>query len=640
MSFAHFVSPRYRPDIDGLRAIAILAVVMFHVAESILPGGFIGVDVFFVVSGFLISTIIVENLERRSFSFLDFYARRIRRIFPALAIVLLACYCYGSFALLPEEHRQLSKHIAGGAAFVSNFILLNETGYFDALAETKPLLHLWSLAIEEQFYLVWPLVLWLCWRGGKGMLLAATAVIGLASFALNVWTAPSDPVLAFYSPQTRFWQLMAGSALAFSIWGKFFAPIGPEGLRQVLGQVAAITGALLIGLGFVFIRGDLNYPGWRSLLPVIGTVLLIWAGPGAWLNRILSCRLLVWTGLISYPLYLWHWPLLSFARIEFGETPPIELRLVLVGLSVVLAWATFKFVETPIRTGGATSKKAVALLASVATVGLVGYFHFKAPTGNITLRTPLNKGQDVQGYFSYQFSTYPACTPAEIWRESELYRGTHRCSQSKGGTPIQIAIVGDSHAEHLFLGFAQQLPGKNVVYYLQTGLPMLSDKAFGRIFPSVVADPNISTVVLAGYWSRVLNVHPDAEERLAKDIVATVGALAAANKSVYLAEDVPEFLFDPRVCAYGPLLFGTVKCTQPRVTTTRRDLIFDRLMRSLVHAEAKFKLLKATEHFCDDVSCFMAKNGALLYRDRNHLNINGSSYLGRQMLRQAPEIAK
>src|ERR1700691_5932961 len=206
--------PQYRADIDGLRGIAVLSVLGFHAFPTWVRGGFTGVDVFFVISGFLISTIIFGSLARDGFSFVEFYSRRIRRIFPALLLILIAGYAFGWLVLLPEDYKQLGKQIAGGAGFVSNFVLWNESGYFDSAAETKPLLHLWSLGIEEQFYIIWPSLLWLGWKYRLN-LLTVTLIVAAASFALNIAEAGSDSVAAFYSPQTRFWELMVGSALAY-----------------------------------------------------------------------------------------------------------------------------------------------------------------------------------------------------------------------------------------------------------------------------------------------------------------------------------------------------------------------------------------------------------------------------------------
>ena len=300
------------PDIDGLRAIAVLSVVGYHASPLWFKGGFIGVDIFFVISGFLISTIIFENLRGGTFSLVDFYGRRIDRIFPALIIVLTACFVAGWLLLLPDEYKQLGRHIAGGAGFVSNFILWNESGYFDNAASTKPLLHLWSLGIEEQFYIVWPVFLWALWKGNLNWL-AAVLTLAAVSFVLNVRDVHSDPVAAFYSPQTRFWELLVGSSLAYltlyegetirafrrrceSLIGQpSFADLSD---RHQLRNVQALLGMAAIISGVVLITRDSPFPGTWALLPTFGAALVIAAGSKAWFNRaILANPVLVWLAL-------------------------------------------------------------------------------------------------------------------------------------------------------------------------------------------------------------------------------------------------------------------------------------------------------------------------------------------------------
>ncbi|BBP51256.1 acyltransferase [Pseudomonas sp. St386] len=367
--------PKYRPDIDGLRAIAVLSVVVFHAFPTLLRGGFIGVDIFFVISGFLISTIIFKSLDAGSFSFSEFYARRVKRIFPALLAVLVFCYVFGWYSLLADEYAQLGKHIASGAGFVSNLTLLRESGYFDNSAETKPLLHLWSLGIEEQFYLFWPVAVFVAWKL-RSNLLALTAILGAAFFALNLNKVGQDPVSAFYSPQTRFWELLCGSMLA---WCAIYLPASKAMAAysrlsgSVLGSnIKSLLGVLLLALGFLFISKE-GFPGKWALIPVCGAVLIISAGPSALLNRyVLSNKILVWFGLISFPLYLWHWPLLTFARIIEGGTPSILSRVASVAASIALAWMTYKIIEQPLRRSDG-QYKAVALCGLMAAVGAVGF---------------------------------------------------------------------------------------------------------------------------------------------------------------------------------------------------------------------------------------------------------------------------
>ncbi|MES2481134.1 MAG: acyltransferase, partial [Pseudomonadota bacterium] len=310
--------------------MAVLSVVVFHAFPGAIWGGFIGVDVFFVISGFLISTIIFENLAQGTFSFTTFYARRIKRIFPALLLVLAASLAFGWFALFSQEYQQLGRHIAAGAGFVANLVLRGEAGYFDNSAETKPMLHLWSLGVEEQFYIVWPLVVWLAWRLRLRLGLI-TLVMAALSFALCVKGVRSDAVAAFYSPLTRFWELLFGTLLAWLMlegkkaespgagtpWQRLAGFLaGDRRAGHTLSDALSFGGLLLLVVGFWGIRKSFSFPGAWALLPVLGATLIIAAGPQAWVNRtLLSHRLAVWFGLISFPLYLWHWPLLSFARV-------------------------------------------------------------------------------------------------------------------------------------------------------------------------------------------------------------------------------------------------------------------------------------------------------------------------------------
>jgi peptidoglycan/LPS O-acetylase OafA/YrhL len=390
----HLSHPKYRADIDGLRAIAVLSVVSFHAFPNMLKGGFIGVDIFFVISGFLISTIIFSNLESDNFSFVEFYSRRIKRIFPALLIVLIACFAVGWFVLLADEYKQLGKHIAGGAGFVSNFMFWQESGYFDNAADTKPLLHLWSLGIEEQFYIVWPLLLWFAWKQRLN-LLTITITILIISFALNIGKVHNDGVSAFYSPQTRFWELLTGSVLAYitlykqNLFATFKQKLDawlsliiyanePEVKGNTLRSVQSLLGATIIAIGIIVITKEKSFPGWWAVFPTVGAVLIISAGMGAWLNRaVLANRVLVWFGLISFPLYLWHWPLLSFARIMEGGKPSQGIRSAAVVIAIALAWLTYKLIEKPIRFGNHSKAKTIILFVLMLGIGFTGYYDYK-----------------------------------------------------------------------------------------------------------------------------------------------------------------------------------------------------------------------------------------------------------------------
>jgi len=377
---------KYRPDVDGLRAVAVLPVVAFHAFPTAVTGGFVGVDIFFVISGYLITGILLRSLHEDTFSIRGFYARRVRRIFPALIVVLVASFVLGWQLLEPWALKQLGKHIVAGAGFVSNLALWNEVGYFDASADRKPLLHLWSLGVEEQFYIVWPVLLWFLWRN-RIPIAWSLAAISIASFVASLILTKEAPSAAFYSPMSRAWELGAGSLLAC-----LHRQARTETIRTRFAQ-AWLTAAPVLGLAliaatiFTLTRAD-SFPGWWAAAPVAGACLVILGDPDSFVNRrVLASRPMVWIGLISYPLYLWHWVLLSFARIDAGGEPSPELRLGLVLLSVVLAALTYYAVERPIRFGGVQRWKISGLAAALFGLAVLGGVTFQS--GGFTNRFPL-----------------------------------------------------------------------------------------------------------------------------------------------------------------------------------------------------------------------------------------------------------
>lgn len=436
--------PSYRPDIDGLRAIAVLLVVFHHAFPVLLPSGFIGVDLFFVISGFLISTIIFQNLQQDTFSFLDFYQRRVKRIFPALCLVLMASFVYGWFTLLPADYKQLGKHIAAGAAFVSNLAFWNESGYFDGGSKLKPLLHLWSLGVEEQYYIFWPVIILIIWKRQLNLITACVILFAL-SFAVNMWAVKSNTIAAFYSPLSRFWELLSGSVLAY-------ATLNASQTKSTLyNNALAWTGAALLTIGVYFINPDRRFPGFWALFPTISAYLLIKAGPKTWFNHhVLSNRLLVWIGLISFPLYLWHWPLLVFAELHEGKTPSLALRLSMIATGIVLAWLTYRFVERPIRFGKfrIESRKIPLALCSIlliiASLGAYTYvrdgFDFRFPK---IIRALTNSKIDM-----FEGWRLDSCILQQDRPVSEF---SDTCID-KNKRPL-LFLWGDSHAAALYPGF-------------------------------------------------------------------------------------------------------------------------------------------------------------------------------------------
>jgi len=453
---------RYRPDIDGLRALAVGVVLIFHAFPGSLPGGFVGVDVFFVISGYLISGIILSTIAAGRFSYSGFYARRIRRIFPALTVILIAVMAAGWFLLYVDEYARLGRHAAAGAAFASNFSFWRESSYFDVAAALKPLQHLWSLGVEEQFYLTWPVLLVMASRWRRGPLVI-TVLIGAASFVIAIWTVRIDRAAAFYAPWNRFWELLAGAMLA-SIEADAALDNRMRALtsRPALANLASMAGLAAITAGVLLIDSSRVFPGLWVLLPVAGTVLLLVAGPGAAVNRSLLARSpVVFIGLISYPLYLWHWPLLSIANIVEGGLPPAAVRAALLAVSVGLAWATYQAIERPIRFGSRGRGAVPALAIAMTAVFAVAFAIFSS--GGLIER-PINRS-DAARLVDY-YARMRKSGIADAYRrecdfmdwDTEHTREAIDPSCTAKGPRHTLMLWGDSFAQALSLGIRENLP--------------------------------------------------------------------------------------------------------------------------------------------------------------------------------------
>ena len=554
----------YRPDLDGLRAIAVLTVVAFHAFPDIVPGGFIGVDVFFVISGFLISSIIMSSLNRGTFKFSDFYARRVRRIFPALALVLITCYVAGWFFLLADEYEQLGKHVAAGASFLSNFILWRESGYFDNSVDTKPLLHLWSLGIEKQFYIVWPLMIWLLWTRRSILLLGLILTFAL-SFTFNLDLIRRDAIATFYSPLARFWELVAGGLLAFFMlaksdkWARLKCNIDAILFRFFkrkvnLNNLMALIGISTLAFGFMKIDKHFVFPGSWAMLPVFGTLAVIASGPSAWLNRFfLSNPLMVWVGLVSFPLYLWHWPLLSFARIIEGQLPTAFFRVVILVLSVVLAWVTYTLIERPIRFGQKIQLKSTGSSFVILIIGLIGYITFKR--GGFPFRVEqYNKISEAAGEWGY-----PGKLQQFTFNNTTLlFQKSHREDTT--------LFVGDSNVEQYYvradeLMTSQPTTTNSVVFVTGGGcLPVPGsphDDAHKHCIGMTEAalhfaqrDPNVRNIVIGASWNGYLTtgnhlavkIEPNNFEYRStlSRLTAYLKQLIGLKKRVFLVLNIPQ----------------------------------------------------------------------------------------------------
>jgi len=672
----HLSHPKYRPDIDGLRAVAVLAVVAFHAFPNWVRGGFIGVDVFFVISGYLISTIIFENLDQGTFSYTEFYARRIKRIFPALLLVLIACFSFGWFALLADEYKQLGKHIAAGAGFISNFTLWNEAGYFDNSAETKPLLHLWSLGIEEQFYIVWRFFLWFAWKR-KFNLLTITIFIAIASFVLNIKCIKHDMVATFYSPQTRFWELLSGSLLAWvtlykkdtfanvklkiDLWlSRIVYSEKQEADGKTLSNILSFIGLLLLVYGFWRINKELSFPGKWALVPVIGAVLIITAGSKAWVNRvILSNKVAVWFGLISFPLYLWHWPILSFARIVESDVPSRNIRIAAVVLSILLAWLTYKLIERPLRFGNYSKLKVTVLVILMTIVGYVGYNTFNRDG------LKFRKIEESNGFTKY--------LDWKFWNNDECSKKFNIIPCQISSQKIRLIVLGDSHGNHLFPGLVNAVkddigifsggtcpPLRNVKLYVNKN--QASDSCatidyLSQNFKILDSNQTVDVVILSSFWRPLLdgqiinlkersfwggiylksNLNTEAnlpsDELVYRGLNRTIFELLTRRKEVIFVRDTPDFEKDIRDECFRRFSFAvSLDCALPRATFDQRRVKENILINKLKHDFPALRFFDPFDFVCSQTECYLVKDGKPLYRDPHHLSVYGSDLLGKAIV--------
>lgn len=658
----------YRRDIDGLRAVAVVPVVLFHAGLDAIPGGFVGVDVFFVISGFLITSIIHREITAGAFSILRFYERRARRILPALIAVTAAVLIAGYVLLMPAEFEDTARAAVAAATFVSNILFWSETGYFSPGIYDQPLLHSWSLAIEEQFYIIFPLIMLLCarWRWQpRRLILILTAL----SLALSVLTTQMRPNMAYYLLPWRAWELGAGALVAL-----FISDIRlGRGLRELMG----LCGLAMIAYAVVAFDKATVFPGAAALLPVVGASLILTAGgtSDTVCDRILSLRPMVGIGLISYSLYLWHWPVIVFFQQIALDRPDALGCVLIVALSTVLAWGSWKFIETPFRHSAPRPAASVSL-ARNPTLRVLGgaalaIFATVAVSGAILLGQGLpgrlpQKAVDLAAFAADRHPRLRECTA----RDSAWRPPSDPClfGPIEAGAPT-VAIWGDSHAAALLpeAEAAAHRAGRRLAYLSRSGcLPVPEterlDGQTGRCaeygsgaLAYLKNTPSIETVILVsryamatqGYlvdyglaerdWGptrfsdTATGLWPEGQrfERLTRKLDTTVAELRAAGRQVVLVypipeigHKVPETLAKLALRGRDPASFGLDRREYERRNS---DLIAALDQISLRHNTAR---ILAAEALCDATRCAVMRNGTPLYYDDDHLNAAGAALLG------------
>jgi peptidoglycan/LPS O-acetylase OafA/YrhL len=639
----------HRPDIDGLRALAVVPVILFHAGIPGFSGGFVGVDIFFVISGYLITSIIYRDLGAGRFQLRDFYERRIRRIFPALFVMLAVCSLAGAILLLPDHLKTFGQSLVAASLSLSNIYFWLKTGYFEADASTKPLLHTWSLGVEEQFYVVFPLALILLRRLSRGQ---TTAVIGAAcalSFGFCVWMTFRDPSAAFYLAPFRAWELLLGSLLALG------TPFLPRSDR--LFAVGGLAGLILIVGSVVGFGPATPFPGVAALAPSLGAALLIFAGIEALppVNRLLAARPLVWIGLISYSLYLWHWPIFVFAAY-YAVTPPTPSQQ---GLMIAAAFAaaaiSYRFVEVPFRRSlGPLGRRRAFALGGAATAcglvcGLVCYQSNGLPGRlsplAVALASAPNRDLSLDG-----------CLIVEA---KPLAEQTF-CETHPGAAP-QFILWGDSHAfafAPVFMSAARQAGVPGILAFYEGCPPLLGVRRLdspgaecqqfnARVLAYVRSHPSLRNVVLASRWAFYADgarygseggspplladsrgAARNARQNAAifeRDMAVTLKALS--GHTVSIVGDPPEIGYDvPSVLARAAIYRRAIdiapSTAEYRVRQTRTQAIFARLS-----AGGAATVYDVEAAYCDRLRCRISQGGVSLYRDQTHVSPLGAQQI-------------
>ncbi len=602
---------QYRPDIDGLRAVAVLSVVLYHAGVPFLPGGFVGVDIFFVISGYLITRIIAREIAENRFSILTFYERRTRRIFPALFAMLAASVVAASIIALPGEFEDFGNSLTAATLFVSNIFFWQTADYFAGPAHLKPLLHTWSLAVEEQFYIVLPLLLLALTRWTRRHLVSVLIAATLISFGLSVWAVEAKPAAAFYLLPTRFWELMAGALLALGAVPAF--------ATQKAANAAAATGLAMIALAVSFITSATPFPGAAALLPVIGAALVIHAGNTArptTAARLLSLKPVVFVGLVSYSFYLWHWPVLTFARIARGEMLSAIEAAVLVALSFALAVVSWRYIETPFREHRLAAARAPlfrsagAAMAAALAIGVFANGSHGWPQRHDGYAPPAIAGLDRMNLATCFLKEDQ---PATAWA------GATVCRQGNTAGP-RIFVWGDSFAAHLIPGLASEFGERfETVQLTAAGCPpvlglSISNRPHCRAINARALDeitrlkPDV--VLVSARWELYM------PRRISNsDIRATLDRIAATGTRVIVVGASPTFDFaHPYDVVYRNGRDEAHANPAPAIAFGTEVSIYD-----------------PTPLFCSSSLCRLKDDTGFLFFDGGHYSVAGSRLVARAL---------
>ena len=637
----------YRADIDGLRAVAILPVVFFHAGFGFAQGGFVGVDVFFVISGYLITSLIHREMLAGKFSLARFYERRVRRLFPALFAMLSVCAAVAAWLLLPQDLRYFGGSLFATTLFSSNIFFWLEASYFDVAAERKPLLHTWSLAVEEQFYLLFPIFLLLVLRYLPRRLVAVTGAVTVASLLASEWMLRSSDSAAFYLAPFRAWELGLGASLAL------IAPVARHDNRHA--EVFAWLGLAMIAASVAVFSWQTPFPGLHALAPAVGAALVIWSGSGTSTHagRILSARPLVFTGLISYSLYLWHWPLLVFARhFAIRELTTAE-RLGLLLASVGLAIASWRFIERPFRgRHGILPRRGLFRLAAITmaclcAVGLTGVARSGWPQRLDTQARQMLAGAEDRN------PRREACS----FLDAQALRAGQACRiGSLDSAEPSFIVWGDSHADAMMTAFDRLAAerGQSGLYLGKIGCPPLLDVervdtpfgclAFNDAARELIAASPARRVILVARWPHFTSEPTVGQEERQRVVIADAGSNRrdVPGNDAVLARGLDrtlEFLGSRKVFVFStvPEIGYPVPQTLAQVHRLGRDVDIrptldqyrqrQRAVETLLEDARRrhgFTPLDPAPGLCGTGRCQVESAGRPLYFDEHHLSVHGA----------------
>ncbi|HWS61739.1 MAG TPA: acyltransferase family protein [Steroidobacteraceae bacterium] len=588
-------------------------------------GGFVGVDVFFLISGFLITRLIVDQMQRDSFAISSFYVRRARRILPALLALLLAVYLMGLAYCLPADMVDLSKSLVAAALSASNFYFWLHSSYFDGAAISKPLIHTWSLAVEEQFYLIWPVFLVVGNRFCRRRLLSITALVSVLSLAASAVGAREFPNATFYLPLTRFWELSAGGLLALGIV--------PGALRPVIRNVLAAAGLALIVLSVLLIDPKMPFSGFLALPPCMGAFLVLLAGRDGdtVIGRFLSLRPIAFIGTISYSLYLWSWPITVFQRnyafLMSGLSEPVS-KLAIFGVSLLVAYVSWKFIETPFRVGAkrpsssALIKAAVAGTATLVALGVIGWLAGGFPMRYSARELQAASHMDYDGRGAFRFGHCFLSDPMREWRLDPS------CLAVSTSKPNYL-LLGDSHAAHLWFGLNATFTGANFLQATAADcLPTITHnfnessrcvQIMDDVYKDLLVRQQIDRVLLSAKW----------RADTLDNVPATLDWLNEHRIQVTL--------FGPVASYDSPvprLLVRAMRASDPDLPQHHRDesiRVLDAQMRLLAKSRG-VEYVSMIDLFCSDIYCAVADaTGSPLLFDGEHFTMNGSLYAAKRL---------